>query len=80
MSVLYVVKKQNQFKALAELYLLQVSCEHVMSKSGIFLIFFFFHIHLSHIILEIINYWTDALIFFQVVYFRDQGVERGLKN
>lgn len=36
MSVLYVVKKQNQFKALAELYLLQVSCEHVMSKSGIF--------------------------------------------
>lgn len=44
MSVLYVVKKQNQFKALAELYLLQVSCEHVMSKSGIFKNFFFlFH-------------------------------------
>lgn len=41
MSVLYVVKKQNQFKALAELYLLQVSCEHVMSKSGIL---FLFHI------------------------------------
>lgn len=40
MSVLYVVKKQNQLKALAELYLLQVFCEHVMSKSGIFL----FHI------------------------------------
>lgn len=44
MSVSYVVKKQNQFKALAELYLLQVSCEHVMSKSGIFKIFFLFHI------------------------------------
>lgn len=45
MSVLYVVKKQNQFKALAELYLLQVSCEHVMSKSGIFKkkSFFLFH-------------------------------------
>lgn len=40
MSVLYVVKKQNQFKALAELYLLQVSCEHVMSKSGMVLFFF----------------------------------------
>lgn len=57
MSVLYVVKKQNQFKALAELYLLQVSCEHVMSKSG--MVFFFFcsiSNHQSHIILEIINY------------------------
>lgn len=43
MSVLYVVKKQNQFKALAELYLLQVSCEHVMSKSGM-VFFFLFHI------------------------------------
>lgn len=30
-SVLYVVK---QFKALAELYLLPVFCEHVMSTSG----------------------------------------------
>lgn len=36
MSVLYVVKKQNQLKALAELYLLEVFCEHVMLKSGNF--------------------------------------------
>lgn len=45
MSVLYVVKKQNQFKALAELYLLQIFCEHVMSKMGLF--FFLFHIEPS---------------------------------
>lgn len=56
MSVLYVVKKQNQFKAVAELYLLQVSCEHVMSKSGIFIFFCSISNHQSHIILEIIDY------------------------